>query len=140
MIQIFFKTGNIKIYADYNYLYTDDTYSHIYYFFNNKVKFNEIHIDHVSNHVVDNFSIPSIESEKINIILYLVNKNNNNSNITLYDYNTIEIVYNDFVEISKIDENKENITSNLGKIDTNKENISSNLGKIDTNKENISLI
>ena len=130
----FSKTGNIKISADYNYLYTDDNkYSHVYYFFNNKVKFNEIPIDHISNHVIDNFSIPSI-----NIILYLVNKNNNNSNITLYVYNTIEIVYNDFVEISKIDENKENISSDLGKIDTNKENISSNSSKIDTNKENIS--
>ena len=41
-------------------------------------------------------------------------------------------------DISKIDDNSNNISSNLGKIDTNKNNISSNLGKIDTNKNNIS--
>ena len=41
-------------------------------------------------------------------------------------------------DLSKIGDNKNNISSNLGKIDTNKNNISSNLGKIDTNKNNIS--
>ena len=41
-------------------------------------------------------------------------------------------------DISKIDINKSDISSNLGKIDTNKSNISSNLGKIDINKTNIS--
>ena len=41
-------------------------------------------------------------------------------------------------DLSKIDTNKSNISSNLGKIDTNKNNISSNLGKIGDNKNNIS--
>ena len=41
-------------------------------------------------------------------------------------------------DLSKIDTNKNNISSNLGKIDTNKNNISSNLGKVDTNKNGIS--
>ena len=41
-------------------------------------------------------------------------------------------------DLSKIGDNKNNISSNLGKIDTNKSDISSNLGKIDTNKTNIS--
>ena len=41
-------------------------------------------------------------------------------------------------DLSKIDTNKSNISSNLGKIDTNKSNISSNLGKIDANKCDIS--
>ena len=40
-------------------------------------------------------------------------------------------------DLSKIGDNKTNISSNLSKIDTNKNNISSNLGKIDTNKNNI---
>ena len=40
-------------------------------------------------------------------------------------------------DLSKIDTNKSDISSNLGKIDTNKSDISSNLGKIDTNKSNI---
>ena len=148
----FTKAGVIKIHANYNYSYTDNNkYSHIYYFFSNKVKFNEIQIDHNSNIVIDNFSIPSIESSEITIIIYLVDKNNNNSNVTLYDYNTIEIFYSDFVNASKIDENitsnlekidenKENITSNLEKIDESKENITSNLEKIDKNKEDILLL
>ena len=41
-------------------------------------------------------------------------------------------------DLSKIDTNKNNISSDLGKIDTNKNDISSNLGKIDINKNNIS--
>ena len=41
-------------------------------------------------------------------------------------------------DLSKIDTNKNNISSNLGKIGDNKNNFSSNLGKIDTNKNNIS--
>ena len=40
--------------------------------------------------------------------------------------------------LGKIDTNKDDISSNLGKMDTNKNDISSNLGKIDTNKSNIS--
>ena len=40
--------------------------------------------------------------------------------------------------LEKIDTNKNDVSSNLGKIDTNKSNISSNLGKIDTNKNDIS--
>ena len=38
---------------------------------------------------------------------------------------------------SKIGNNENNISSNLSKIDTNKNNISSNIGKINNNKSNI---
>ena len=41
-------------------------------------------------------------------------------------------------DLSKIDTNKNNISSNLGKIDTNKNNVSSNLEIINTNKSDIS--
>ena len=41
-------------------------------------------------------------------------------------------------DLSKIGNNENNISSNLGIINTNKSDISSNLGKIDTNKSNIS--
>ena len=41
-------------------------------------------------------------------------------------------------DLSKIDTNESNISSNLGKIDTNESNISSNLGEINTNESNIS--
>ena len=43
-----------------------------------------------------------------------------------------------FGDLSKIDTNKNNVSSNLGKIDKNKEDISSNLGKITTNEGAIS--
>ena len=41
-------------------------------------------------------------------------------------------------DLSKIENNENNISSNLEKIYTNKTDISSNLEKIDTNKTNIS--
>ena len=41
-------------------------------------------------------------------------------------------------DLSKIGNNENNISSNLGIINTNKNNISSNLGIINTNKNNIS--
>ena len=41
-------------------------------------------------------------------------------------------------DLSKIGDNKNNISSNLGKIDTNKNNITSNLEIINTNKSDIS--
>ena len=41
-------------------------------------------------------------------------------------------------DLSKININKNNISSNLGKIDINKNDILSNLGKTDKNKNNIS--
>ena len=41
-------------------------------------------------------------------------------------------------DLSKIDDNENNISSNLGKIDDNKNNISSNLSKISDNENNIS--
>ena len=41
-------------------------------------------------------------------------------------------------DLSKIDINKNNISSNLGIINANKRDISSNLGKIGDNKNNIS--
>ena len=55
----------------------------------------------------------------------------------LFDYNTVQVIYNDNIGTLKSDINKSNISSNLEKIDENKENITSNLEKIDKNKEDI---
>ena len=41
-------------------------------------------------------------------------------------------------DLEKIDDNSNNISTNLGKINTNTDNISTNLGKINTNTDNIS--
>ena len=61
----------------------------------------------------------------------MVNNNNNNKTVDLFDYNTIQIIYNDYTDISKIDINKNDISSNIGKIDKDKNDISANLEKID---------
>ena len=129
----------IKIVGNYNYVYDgNDNFSHLYKFYSNGSKFKEIKIDHdrTLNTVNHNFEIKSIDSSKINIVIYLIN--NNNSNVELFGYNTLQIIYNDYIKILRIDGDKENISAHLEKIDENKENIASNLEKIDENKENIS--
>ena len=77
----------------------------------------------------DKFDIQGINSTKINILIYLVNNNKDNKSIELFDYNTVQVIYNDNIDTLKSDANKNNISTNLEKIDTNKNNISSNLGK-----------
>ena len=62
--------------------------------------------------------------------------NKNNISSNLEIINTNKSDISSNLEI--INTNKSNISSNLGKIGDNKNNISSNLGKIDTNKNNIS--
>ena len=139
------KTGVIKIKATYEYLnLNNNRHTHVYLFKNNNISFNETHVDHNSNIVNDEFSIPDIECENVHFIIFLVNPFNNNSKITL-NKNNIEFIYNDFTKIPKTDYNLEKITanessisSNSGRISTNKGNISSNSGRISTNEGNIS--
>ena len=59
----------------------------------------------------DKFNIPGLNSKKISLLIYLVNNNNNNSSVELYDYNTMQITYNDNIDTSKIDMNTDNISS-----------------------------
>ena len=135
----FTKTGVIKIKGNYEYSYShhNDRYTHVYLFKSNDIAFNETHVNHNSNIVNNEFSIPAIECENVDFIIFLGNPFNNNSKTTL-NKNNIEFIYNDFTKISKTDYNIDNITSNLEKITTNEEDISSNLGKISTNEGNIS--
>ena len=138
---IFSTNSIIKINANYNYSYDDsNNFSHIYKFYNNYQKFKEIKLNHnkTANVINDEFNIPSINSTKINLLIYLVNNNNDNSSIKFFDYNTIQITYNDDIDTSKIDMNTDNISSNLKEIDINKSNILSNFKKIETNQSNIS--
>ena len=132
------KTGVIKIKANYEYLnFNNIRHTHIYLFKNNNITFNETHVDHNSNIVNDEFSIPAIECENVDFIIFLVNPFYDNSKITL-DKNNIEFIYNDFTKIPKTDYNIDNIASNLEKITANESSISSNSGKISTNEGNIS--
>ena len=133
--------GIIKINANYNYSYDKtNNFSHVYKFYNNGKKFKEVRLNHniISNVVNDKFDIQGINSTKINILIYLVNNNKDNKSIELFDYNTVQVIYNDNIDVLKSDTNKNNISSNLEIKNTNKNNISSNLEIIDTNKSNIS--
>ena len=137
----FTSDGLIKIDTNYNYSYDEtDNFSHIYKFYNNYQKFKEIKLSHniISNVVNDKFDIRGVNSTKINLLIYLVNNNRNNKSIDLFDYNTVQVIYNDNIDTLKSDINKSDISSNLGKIDTNKSDISSNLEIINTNISDIS--
>ena len=110
--------GIIKINANYNYNYNDgNNFSHLYKFYNNNQKFKEIKLNHnkTLNLINDEFNIPSVNSKRINLLIYLVNNNNNNLSVELFDYNAIQIIYNDNVDASKIDINIDNISSDLKK-------------------------
>ena len=71
-------------------------------------------------------------------MIYLVNNNKDNKPVESFDYNTLQVIYNDNIDILKSNININSISSNLEKINTNKSDISSNLEKISNNKSNIS--
>ena len=129
----FTTNGIIRINANYNYNYDAiNNFSHLYKFYNNNQKFKETKLNHnkTLDLINDKFNISGLNSKRINLLIYLVNNNNNNSSVELFDYNTIQIIYNDYVDTLKSDVNKDNISSNLKKIDTNVSNISSILKKL----------
>ena len=131
----------MKINANYNYNYDgSNNFSHIYKFYNNYQKFKEIKVDHnkTLNLINDKFNISGVNLKKINLLIYLINNNDNNSLVELYDYNTVQIIYNDNADTLKSDIDTDAISSNLGKINTNEESISTNSGKINTNEGAIS--
>ena len=65
-----------------------------------------------------------------------INDNENNISTNSSQINTN--TDNISTNLGKINTNTDNISTNLGKINTNTDNISSNLGKINTNTDNIS--
>ena len=134
----FTTNGIIKINAKYNYVYDENyTLKHVYRFFNNRIQFKKIELDHdrSSNVINDKFEIQGIDSNRIDIAVYYEN-NTDSKKIELVGINTIQINY--IENNSKLDMNKNNISSNKSLIDTNTSDISSNKGLIDTNKSSIS--
>ena len=141
----FTTKGVIKINAKYNYIYDENyTLRHVYRFFNNRIQFKKIELDHdrSSNVINDKFEIQGIDSNRIDIALYYEN-NTDSKKIELVGINTIQINY--IENHSKLDMNKNNISSNLEKINdnsglisTNTSDISDNSGLISTNTSNIS--
>ena len=118
--------------------------SHVYRFYKNKRQFKKIILDHdrSSKVINDKFEIQGIDSNQIDIAIYYEN-NTDSKKIELIGHNTIQINY--IENISKLDINKNNISSNLKKINdnsglisTNTSNIASNLEKIGNNTSDIS--
>ena len=111
----FTTNGIIKIDAKYNYVYDENyTLSHVYRFFNNKIQFKKIVLDHdrSSNLINDKFEIQGIDSTEISISIYIVN-NTDNIKITLVGNDTIQINY---IETNfKLDMNKNNISGKFKK-------------------------
>ena len=135
--------GIIKIDVNYNYSYDKtNNFSHVHKFYNNRQKFKEVRLNHnkVSNVVNDKFNIQAVNSTRINLLIYLVNNNKDNKLVELFDYNTVQVIYNDNIDILKSDTNKSNISSNLGKIDTNKNSIEDNDADIAYNLRDINKI
>ena len=134
----FTTNGIIKINAKYNYVYDENyTLKHVYRFFNNRIQFKKIELDHdrSSNVINDKFEIQGIDSNRIDIAIYYEN-NTDSKKIELVGNNTIQINY--IENNSKLDINKNNISSNSGLISTNTSSISSNLEKINKNTSDIS--
>ena len=134
----FTTKGFIKINAKYNYVYDENyTLRHIYRFFNNRIQFKKIELDHdrSSNVINDKFEIQGIDSNRIDIAVYYEN-NTDSKKIELIGHNTIQINY--IENNSKLDMNKNSISSNKGLIETNASDISDNSGLISTNTFNIS--
>ena len=134
----FTTNGIIKIDAKYNYVYDENyTLKHVYRFYNNKKQFKKIELDHDRslNIINDKFEIQGIDSNQIDIAIYYEN-NRDSKKIELVGINTIQINY--IENNSKLDINKNNISSNSGLINTNTSSISSNLEKINKNTSDIS--
>ena len=134
----FTTNGIIKINAKYNYVYDENyTLKHVYRFFNNRIQFKKIELDHdrSSNVINDKFEIQGIDSNRIDIAVYYEN-NIDSKKIELVGINTIQINY--IENNSKLDMNKNNISSNSGLISTNTSSISDNKRLIETNTSSIS--
>ena len=98
----FTTDGIIKFNAIYNYSYDKtNNFSHVYNFYSNDEKFKRVVLNHniISNVVNDKFEIQGINSTRINILIYIVNNNKNNKLIELFDYNTVQVIYNDNIDV-----------------------------------------
>ena len=134
----FTRNGIFKINAKYNYVYDENyTLKHVYRFFNNRIQFKKIELDHdrSSKVINDKFEIQGVDSNRIDIAMYYEN-NIDSKKIELVGINTIQINY--IENNSKLDVNKNNISSNKGLIETNTSSISDNTDLINTNTSSIS--
>ena len=98
----FTTDGIIKFNAIHNYSYDKtNNFSHVYNFYSNNKKFKRVVLNHniTSNVVNDKFNIQGINSARINILIYIVNNNKKNKLIELFDYNIVQVIYNDNIDV-----------------------------------------
>ena len=127
----------LEINSKFNYNNLNSKISHEYKFYNQKgISFYKITFDLDNDIIKENFVNNCQNTDRLSIQLLLINKEKYNAD--LYNYNYIDIIYNDNINASLINTNENAISSNLEKIDINKNAISSNLGKIGTNENAIS--
>ena len=108
----------------------------------NKTNTSDLDFDKNIMLVKDNFYVTFKNNyNKITILLYLFRvyrHGTGNFNLELINDSFVNITYLDKNDISlKIEDNKNNISSNLSKIGSNKDDITSNLSKIGSNKDDI---
>ena len=127
----------------HEYRIFDDKNNLLYKKILNKTNTSDLNFDNNIMLVKDNFYVTFNNNyNKIKIILdlYRVYRHGTGQfNLELINGSFINVSYLDKNDISlKIEDNENNISSNLGKIGDNENNISSNLSKIGDNENNIS--
>ena len=127
----------------HEYRILDDKNNLLYKKILNKTNTSDLDFDKNIILVKDNFYIifkNNYNKIKIILDLYRVYRHGTgNFNLELINESFIKVSYLDKNDISlKIENNENNILSNLSKIGSNKDDITSNLGKIDANKNDIS--
>ena len=127
----------------HEYRIFDDKNNLLYKKILNKTNTSDLDFDKNIMLVKDNFYVTFKNNyNKIKIILDLFRvyrHGTGNFNLELINESFVNITYLDKNDISlKIEDNENNISSNLSKIEDNENNISSNLSKISDNENNIS--
>ena len=143
---IYYKYKNLQLdhhRLQHEYRILDDKNNLLYKKILNKTNTSDLDFDKNIMLVKDNFYFTFKNNyNKIKIILdlYRVYRHGTgNFNLELINESFIKVSYLDKNDISlKIENNENNISSNLSKISDNENNISSNLSKINNNENNIS--
>ena len=143
---IYYRYDNLQLdhhRLQHEYRIFDDKNNLLYKKILNKTNTSDLDFDKNIMLVKDNFYVTFKNNyNKIKIIfdLYRVYRHGTgNFNLELINESFVNITYLDKNDISlKIEDNENNISTNLSKINNNKNNISTNLSKINNNKNNIS--
>ena len=142
---IYYKYKNLQLdhhRLQHEYRILDDKNNLLYKKILNKTNTSDLDIDKNVMLVKDNFYIifkNNYNKIKIILDLYRVYRHGTgNFNLEVINESFVKVSYLDKNDISlKIEDNENNISSNLSKIASNKDDITSNLSKIGSNKDDI---